>query len=479
MLAHLIDWVAVASTAAPDINGQPAPPKTMIATGLMSPRLDTSLAAHITAKLHADLPALSPHYVDNSGQAAQILAGVRLDRQLEVQEQRAQRAEDRAPKLISQSDPELCEKLMRLVGAADESLLPPVYRRLLNALKAQRRNILELLLQARASEHGSATKQAPVVTSELVAMFMSASFGAQDIDDLSQGLTPYAANHRAYGTATEVQSRGSDYDSMLSGVVSPTLAERQLLKQGAVKQPGYVPMIDSGLAEHSLLVDVALGPHHPVASFLREDIYQGAWEACRPGLQNYAFEHFRNSEVPFGAGIFRSIQLKMVIYFNALAQPHHAPVPLPDLRSVFQLVMEQNFVLLPAIPARYLAPQPPPAAPRAPRTPLPPVPGSPAPRTPGAPTDRTGTMVTNDRALPAHRAKFDAAGKTIAQLKEDPRAPLKNQGGGKICLSYHIKGVCFSNCGTLGRDGTLKGHTLEGTEVQRFDDFVTAACVRE
>jgi hypothetical protein len=77
----------------------------------------------------------------------------------------------------------------------------------------------------------------------------------------------------------------------------------------------------------------------------------------------------------------------------------------------------------------------------------------------------------------AHQLQFENCGKSIKTLRDDARAPLKLHGG-RICLSWHLKGSCFSNCGTCnGR--TLDGHMpLVGDEVTRFASFVAVAVTR-
>jgi hypothetical protein len=95
-----------------DANNATAPPVTLLANGLVRPGLDENLAAHVRNKIvYADIPALNPHHTANTNDApmTQFFAMSLQDRLQEAAQHQAWRVEDRAPKLLSQSDPELVD----------------------------------------------------------------------------------------------------------------------------------------------------------------------------------------------------------------------------------------------------------------------------------------------------------------------------------------------------------------------------------
>jgi hypothetical protein len=167
-----------------------------------------------------------------------------------------------------------------------------------------------------------------------------------------------------------------------------------------------------------------------------------------------------------------------------MALPHTTPVPLPDLASIFQQhCIYRQYLMLTPVPNRYLVPLPTPAAP--PPTHHPPTPASArvpyvAPPAAGGgqpPQEAQRHLVTNAAVNTAHKLQFESCGKTITTLREDTRAPLKLHGG-RICLSWHLKGSCFSNCGTCNGN-TLDGHSpLVGDEITRFATFFAVAVTR-
>jgi hypothetical protein len=72
------------------------------------------------------------------------------------------------------------------------------------------------------------------------------------------------------------------------------------------------------------------------------------------------------------------------------------------------------------------------------------------------------------------KQNFEQCGKSSRMLRDDAWAPLKLHGA-RICLSWHLKGACYDNCGTCNGQ-TLDGHTpLVGDEVRRHETFVVAA----
>jgi hypothetical protein len=95
------------------------------------------------------------------------------------------------------------------------------------------------------------------------------AYGTTDLDDLSQGLTPYQVNHKAHGKATIIEANAADQDKMLlSGLPSPTLSkEVKLYKFSTVDQPSYIAEISAGLTAISVNTDTFLGPNHRLSVY--------------------------------------------------------------------------------------------------------------------------------------------------------------------------------------------------------------------
>jgi hypothetical protein len=93
------------------------------------------------------------------------------------------------------------------------------------------------------------------------------------------------------------------------------------------------------------------------------------------------------------------------------------------------------------------------------------------------PTADRPNIVTNATINTMRKQQFDNnCGKSIKTLHDDARAPLKLHGG-RICLSWHSNGTCFSNCCGKCTGQILDGHMpLVGDKVvNRFATFAAAA----
>jgi hypothetical protein len=309
-------------------------------------------------------------------------------------------------------------------------------------------------------------------------MVMAGTYSTTDLDDLTQGLTPYMVNLRAQGKAMIIETNVADHDRMLSGgEMVPSLSECQQLKITMVDHPAHLLQINARLAEMSIANDCILGPGHRLSVYLHENIHQGIWIYTKGNLETYALENHPNQEVPCCPKIFRSVQLKLCDFYNRLALPYMMPVPLPDLASIIQHCIECNLPprtlpLAPPLPA-YLTPPP------AYQTPVKAGGRVPYVALPAAKGDRTrGTVINNTAVNATYKQKFEQCGESIRRtLRDDARAPQKLHGG-RICLSWHLKGTCYGNCGTCN-DQMLDGHRpLVGDEVRRLETFVAVAMTR-
>ena len=208
MLAHLINWVCAACTLTFDVNNDPASPVTLLPNGLVRPGIDEKLAAHVREKVYADVPAAKPNTTTTTTNDAmtQYFAFSAQERQLDAAQRHAQRIEDKAPKLLSSTNPELTLDYMRACEVDNEADLPPLLQKVHNAKKDQRRTTIATAFRTRCLQPDAATTQVPAVSTEFVTMLMTGAYGTTNLDDLTQGLTPYQFNHHAHDKATHVEA---------------------------------------------------------------------------------------------------------------------------------------------------------------------------------------------------------------------------------------------------------------------------------
>ena len=146
-----------------------------------------------------------------------------------------------------------------------EADLPEVYQRTRLAKKEDHRRLLQMLQQDCCHQAGAATRDAPVLTMALVNMVYTCSYGSSDVDDLAQGMSPYAVNHKALGKAALVEATTVDHDQMLGGYMTPSLNELRQLKPSAIDQPTQLHHVDAGLAALSVTMDLMHGVAHCLA----------------------------------------------------------------------------------------------------------------------------------------------------------------------------------------------------------------------
>ena len=119
------------------------------------------------------------------------------------------------------------------------------------------------------------------------------------------------------------------------------------------------------------------------------------------------------------------------------------------------------FTSFPSLPSEYL---------RAHTGPLPLPPVHLVPLTPPAGTPPKGNQITapmDDRHKP-FLDTFAAGTKSIQQLRNLAGQPKEKQGQGTLCLSFHLRGVCFDSC---RRNSThRKLEKVERDNMQAFID---------
>jgi hypothetical protein len=127
MLTHLIDWVCAACNLTFDANNAHAAPVTLLPNGIVRPGIDVKLAAHhVREKVYADVPAAKPNTTTTTDAMTQYFTFSAQERQLEAAQRQAQRIEDRAPKLLSSTNPELNLGFTRACEVDNEAAdLPP------------------------------------------------------------------------------------------------------------------------------------------------------------------------------------------------------------------------------------------------------------------------------------------------------------------------------------------------------------------
>ena len=468
MCAPLLDWLRVSCTMK-RTNVASATQLGDFHTVFPTLAADAQLDQHRWSILTRDLPALNTTTASGTtDRVATILGTMRADRVTARAQDEARRTAAQRDKLPSETKfKTVARDWMTFTSAATESDLPIVYHQIVNSDKGEHLTILRNAVKLRARSAAAATNQVPVVSKETKEMVLSARFGveAHQMHDLSQGLQPFSMGLFIGDELSKtIDARATDYDTMLNGISAPTLGEQASFSTKEVRIPQDHFTAGLMLASTSVQLDVFQGPNHPFATAFREFCIRH-WPSIATTI-HLASRYNRLLEQTVIPRILRWIQTHMVDYCRELILLGQASTTVPPFLDIHSMVVHQQYNLLPDIPDQYRVVLPPSF----------PTPGlSPPsqkqqhkkdtkdtgdstqdqqqqqqkPSGPSRTTGRGGAMVANQNVNNAWKEALEKSSRKIRDLA--PNAPDSsnrddNNKPVPLCLSYHLRGSCYSNC---------------------------------
>ena len=464
---QLVDWLRVASFRRKK-GSAPATCLGDINTVFPNVPADEQLDRHRWNILTRDMPALNrATTVSNVGgitdqHFVKFLSTMRSDRAQERAQEEARRVADKQDKLPSATKYKVvAREWMTFCSVTNEEHLPAIYHEIVNSDKAEHLTILRNAVKARARSSDAATDQTPVVSKETKEMVLSARFGVEphQAHDLTLGLQPFSMGLFVGNELSKtVELRATGYETMLQGLAAPTLGEQATFNTKEIRLPQHPFTAGLMLTSTSVQLDVLQGKNHPCAIAYRYFCTK-QWPtiATTLHLSSRYNPALSQSVLP---RILRWIQTHLVCYFHQLMTNDGNPVPLPPFADLQNMISLQQFNLLPDLPDAYrLLPSPAPA------------PAAPTDTKPAAkPTEQTkrdsttpdssnagrtttsnrgGALVTNPTISSALKDKLEASTKRICDFQSHAPNSTNTSNEGKpipICLSYHMRGHCFSNC---------------------------------
>jgi hypothetical protein len=300
-----------------------------------------------------------------------------------------------------------------------------------------------------------------VVTADLANKLSSLMWKAHP-EDLSQGIHPFCVGETSPDAISALQELARKYDLISSDGAAPSLLDaRELVGVGKAAIPRNLIALDAQNQLFLVLLRVFLGTNHRVTQ---------AWEAHTVStqqqllnLQFYAPRTPRH-QLLLPALIQRWCQLRFSYWLELQWNSMNDVAP-PSWSELWMHITLKTDWESP-LPERHLAPLAPSVAP-------PPVsgvggggssqmsgltgtsgsstpsPATPAARTPAAGFD-SGVVAKCDPYLEVY-APFRATGKRVREviktaIQAGHQLP-KNDRGVDMCVSFHVKGVCNTNCG--------------------------------
>jgi len=478
----LLRWLQAASVGTATVNplemGAP-----QVAIVVSAPPADESLLMQRQQILNQYLPGLSapPQALETAlaHMATAIIAQTNDTRQA----RELKLAEDQAPKLPSKRFEVTLPVLMEYLQVEDERNLPDIWHQWSNCAKRQETQVLRDALDAFARSSQAFSSAVPIVSARLTQDMLAFNFVGNSVDDVKNGLHPFIvtdgnAEHRQHNM--EVARL---YGLITAGDATCSLSDLEALSSKEVKS---VPLtyweLEQTLGMFGNLSAVLLGTAHPVVT-----AFQEMWNLMRSSIRedlHSALEH-RGYVKP--THILRSVQLIMYTWFSH-RRAKLTPPP-PDFKVIIHQILMQVYVLpmlpLPlyqlAYPKRLNSGQGTVATASL---------SSSGTASASVATSSSGSTVSGLTTASGNPTNLNTPGGSrgarIANLAPIPAlvnlvpsstklrdlmgstAPPLLDNGREMCLSYLLRGGCWSNCRRIDQHIP----TLSGSEQQRLKDYL-------
>lgn len=367
----------------------------------------------------------------------------------------AARAVATAPKTVSEHfKPHHTHKLLVLCEVASESDLPDLWTELAGVGGKRDRETIEMVVRQVANAVGL-PELAPVITPSLAKKISTLRLAGTNLDDLNEGVQPFVIVIMDHTTTSgevayqEALSAAHDYDDVIQGAATDLADLKQLKQTTKVLIPETFQLARAMLQAYRILLIALLGEAHS------QVVLYTSFLQAYTNRENFFMGRIQRADAKLGpARLLRFVQLHMRAWLSAMWEAPTAAaataVPSINLMSATRKMQLGDMTWLPELPARYLK--------------------EPEGGSGGAPSSTkvspglTGkaTQVRNTKA----NARFDdfkgAIGNTKFNdvIRKVGHPPMVKRNGKDVpmCASYHLRGMCFSNC---SRKADHSDHTAE------------------
>ena len=126
--------------------------------------------------------------------------------------------------------------------ATGDDGLPPIYTIWANTTKAERRVALQSALEECVNTGLAAGRIIPLASKELYEIVLQGCFAVSyhEVDDLTKGLQPFTCSFQSMEWDRDIASRASQFNQMMAGLVTPSLAEQETFWTKEVPLPSTV-----------------------------------------------------------------------------------------------------------------------------------------------------------------------------------------------------------------------------------------------
>lgn len=418
------------------------------------PMPDANLTAHRRHFLFTDLPALSGGAVQDG---AALIAGAvgnlaEQNRQFQQANEERKAAETKTPDTFLGT---AVQTLLRVAQVATSAELPTMWQDLARATKkSHQRNIIQMAMDEALNQVSPGGGWAYIVTPSVANKIVGLEFRMTNPDNLSTGIQPFILVQSSPNEREAAEVRAHVYDTVMGGS-NATISDAQALVSN---DPAVLPLtlLQARAAMHvfQAFLQMTLGQNHTWTRAIHGFMLRYNSREMELAELRTRDPRYRNL-VP--ALIVRWVQLR---WNDWLQSQWYGMVdaPAPDLTALFSEIRVGS-AWEPSIPDQYLRlPAPGPASTTA---------NSPARSPAGAGATRSGAagapnvVVRNTGYLETdfgpYRAMTSVRIRDLLPRMAATPPPISTHdspaacGGSpnpiRVCLSYHIKGMCNTRCG--------------------------------
>jgi hypothetical protein len=421
---------------------------------LTVPLADPTLVQHRTALIGHKLPGLNSAPILAAGQQVAHSLGELVAEQRAARQDQADRQAASSIKTIEEYFGASTHTLLRVCQVANSNLLPPVYQTMADYGKKKERITMQRAIDDAMSQMGLSQLQF-VVTADLANRLSSLMWRAH----LGQGIHPFCVGETSPDAIAALQELARKYDLITSDGATPSLMDaRELVGSGKAAIPRNLIALDAQNQLFLVLLRVFLGAAHAVTTAW--EVHTAATQQQLLNLQFYTPRTARHQLLLPGL-IQRWCQLRFSYWLELQWNGMNNVAP-PNWAELWMHITLKTDWESP-LPERYLTPLAPftkplsvPSSDGSMMSGLTGTTGSstgsgrtPAPAS-GSRSFSEGVIAKCEPYLEAY-ATYRATGKRVRDVikaaAQAGHAFPVNDKHGDMCISYHVKGVCNTNCG--------------------------------
>jgi hypothetical protein len=491
--ASLINFLRVFATST--VAG--ATSSSIVGAPLIVPAADAALLRERARLANAKLPGLSLNPVQQAGyQVAQEIGGLRQEWRAQRQDHADQREDDRSRTAAKYWGSSL-QTIMKLAQCAREEDLPAVYQAIAEGGKKNARRTIQTLADAQCMTMNYTTMYTLPVPPELALKIDSLEW-LGDPDDFATGINPFQFGINSPKDITQAHALIQTYDMMMAGSGLQLADARTITSNAKLFIPENCTFMDITLQHFHIFLGLMFGAFHTVTQ---------AWGAfVIEARTNHHVLLYHEAHTPGHQLLVPAlvVRLGQLHFHNWLRKQYQSSTPVPfgdSLTTVWEKLALRDTSWEISLPPKYLSA--PPAAlfgTPSPYVPSPArrpagrgglVPGPllqpngelmpPAPPGWGKPAAQGAPRVSTHHANLHYNAIFEPY--KALNLKTTPlllaaeskgKPCPKNVRGIDMCLTFHVKGYCNSNCRRVADHNELAPSGVKHTSDE--DQTLVAWC---